>query len=128
MNLVGQGNGAAVYGTGRLFIQGPTQEDWDFACGSGKSAGEKEMLERRAREDVDPEATLANNEWAFYEEEEEVRLSSSSDWPGTRTDAVRRSKPCLAGSTAKARASSTSRTRSPSGAATSSPALVGVKV
>ncbi|KAK4705880.1 hypothetical protein P7C70_g319, partial [Phenoliferia sp. Uapishka_3] len=69
MNLIGQGN-AILYGTGRLFIQGPTQEDWDFVC--RKASSPEEMEERRAREDVDPASTLGLNEWAFYEEEEEV--------------------------------------------------------
>mgnify|MGYP001607729295 FL=1 len=72
MSLVGQNVNTTLYGTGRLFIQGPTQEDWDWVC--GKASDEAKMTERRAREDVDPEATLGINEWAFYEEEEEVRL------------------------------------------------------
>lgn len=69
MNLIGQGNGI-LYGTGRLFVQGPTEEDWQMAC----VRGAEDMVQRRAREDVDPAATLQVNEWAFYEEEEEVRL------------------------------------------------------
>ena len=56
---------------GRLFVQGPSQEDWDLVCGE---RGE-EMNERRIKEEVDPEAMLGVNEWGFYEDEEEVSVS-----------------------------------------------------
>ena len=53
--------------------------DWrvgkrDAVLVEGKERRARARLEGRAREDVDPEATLGINEWAFYEEEEEVRL------------------------------------------------------
>lgn len=70
MNLIGQGNGI-LYGTGRLFVQGPTLEDWLFLC---RRDGEEAMKERRAREDVDPLATLDINEWGFFDDEIEVRF------------------------------------------------------
>lgn len=70
MNLIGQGAGV-LYGAGRLFVQGPSQEDWDLVCGE---RGE-EMNERRIKEEVDPEAMLGVNEWGFYEDEEEVSVS-----------------------------------------------------
>lgn len=69
MQLVGPNN-SIQYGTGRLFVQGPTQEDWDSAC--SREGGKEGMEEKRTKEDVDPLATLEVDEWAFYENEEQV--------------------------------------------------------
>ncbi|GAA6054339.1 hypothetical protein JCM3770_003325, partial [Rhodotorula araucariae] len=65
-----------VYGTGRLFVQGPSEEDWDVVSdpkGKGDE-GVKAMLGRRLREEVVPEpaALLGVNEWAFYEDPDEI--------------------------------------------------------
>lgn len=71
MDLVGQGSGV-LYGTGRLFVQGPSQEDWDAVCGREKE-GEEDAVKRRTREEGgDEERLLGVDEWGFYEEEEEV--------------------------------------------------------
>ncbi|KAM0750856.1 hypothetical protein T439DRAFT_288911 [Meredithblackwellia eburnea MCA 4105] len=87
MNLIGQGNGI-LYGTGRLFIQGPTQEDWDFVC--EVNGGEEKMIERRAHEDVDPLATLAVNEWGYFDDEEEYEtLQGWLNAKGTRELALK---------------------------------------
>ncbi|BGP42601.1 hypothetical protein JCM10449v2_006613 [Rhodotorula kratochvilovae] len=65
-----------VYGTGRLLVQGPSQEDWDVVSdpkGKGDE-GVKAMLGRRMREEVVPEpaALLGVDEWAMYEDPEEI--------------------------------------------------------
>ncbi|GAA6007157.1 hypothetical protein JCM10207_001527 [Rhodosporidiobolus poonsookiae] len=68
--------GEAVYGTGRLLVQGPSWEDWELIAdlkGKGDE-GEKAMLERRRSEEVAEEADqlLGVNEWAWYETEDEL--------------------------------------------------------
>lgn len=104
MNLAGTGKGEVAYGTGRLFVQGPSVEDWELVAGvrdakeevppppaegSGTGEGEeltgggddvkdggvKGLLARRMNEEVveTPGALLGPDEWAFYEDEEEVR-------------------------------------------------------
>lgn len=71
MHLVGPNN-SIQYGTGRLFVQGPTKEDWADVC--SRVGGAEAMEEKRSREDVDPKATLQVDEWAFYEDEEQVNV------------------------------------------------------
>ncbi|ORY78029.1 hypothetical protein BCR35DRAFT_353018 [Leucosporidium creatinivorum] len=84
MELVGQGAGV-LYGTGRLFVQGPSQEDWDAVCGREKE-GEEDAIKRRVREEGgDEEKLLGVDEWGFYEQEEE--LDNLQNWlnaKGTR--------------------------------------------
>jgi bromodomain adjacent to zinc finger domain protein 1A len=92
MNLAGTGKGEVTYGTGRLFVQGPSVEDWELICDSRKEEGDgsKSMLERRMREEVvdDPSALLGPDEWAYYEDEDEVSVvscfvfgSDELNWP-----------------------------------------------
>lgn len=96
----GPGAGGGVqYGAGRLFVQGPSAEDWAFASGlaSGKvkaggkgkakeapepaqkdeqeSDGMMQLDERRRREEIDEQAVLGVDEWGFYDNEAEVRLT-----------------------------------------------------
>lgn len=55
------------FGTGRLFIQGPCEEDWTMA-----TAFQEDLVDRRLKEEVDPKSVLQVDEWGFYEQEEEV--------------------------------------------------------
>ncbi|KAF8167934.1 chromatin remodeling complex protein [Crassisporium funariophilum] len=68
-SLVGSG-GAALYGTGRLFIQGPSEFDLDQLY--KRKVEEKEDLEPRRREEEGDEGTLGSREWAAYNDLEEV--------------------------------------------------------
>lgn len=76
MNLTGTGKGEVIYGTGRLFVQGPKEEDW-AALASSRGLGEDgeaALRERRMLEEGadGPGALLGPHEWAFYEDDEEV--------------------------------------------------------
>lgn len=64
----------ASYSTGRLFVQGPTEADWELACnreGEGEE-GVEILTARRELEHVNPNSTLGPNEWAYYEDEAQV--------------------------------------------------------
>ncbi|GAA5922875.1 hypothetical protein JCM1841_003769 [Sporobolomyces salmonicolor] len=92
MELVG--DKGVQYGTGRLFVQGPSREDWELISDvrARGGEGEKAMLERRMREEVvEEEAKLVGvNEWAFYEHEEELdALQSWLNAKGTRELALK---------------------------------------
>lgn len=70
MNLVGGPSGASIqYNTGRLLIQGPSQEDWDLLCGLH---GQDAIQARRKREEVEDGAILAVNEWAYFDSEQQL--------------------------------------------------------
>ncbi len=95
-SLVGGVHGTSVqYGTGRLLVQGPSQEDWDGMCARSKDewvsevkeevkneegeegkpsgpVGVEGVITRRKREEVDEEAILGVNEWAYYDDESQV--------------------------------------------------------
>lgn len=107
MSLVGGVHGGSVqYGTGRLLVQGPSREDWEGMCarreeeGAGVKAeeegvdevkavvepvGEEGMRTRRKREEVDDEAILGVNEWAYYDDEAQVSGNNPSRPRGTGT-------------------------------------------
>ena len=115
-----------VYGTGRLLVQGPSEEDWEVLS-DPKSKGDeggKAILARRMREEVveDPSLLLGVNEWACYDDHETVRRSRSL-LPFLELDKVPRltllppyrSIRSSGGSTARARASLPSRTPSANG-------------
>ncbi|BGP26830.1 DDT domain-containing protein [Rhodotorula toruloides] len=97
MDLVvpnGAGEEQVVYGTGRLFVQGPSEEDWEVIADVKEKGeeGEKSARERRMKEEVvdAPEALLGVNEWAYYEDDEE--LDSLVAWlnsKGTRELALK---------------------------------------
>ncbi|KWU45025.1 hypothetical protein RHOSPDRAFT_16896 [Rhodotorula sp. JG-1b] len=94
MNLAGTGKGEVTYGTGRLFVQGPSVEDWELICDSRKEEGDgiKSMHERRMREEVvdDPSALLGPDEWAYYEDEDELEdLNNWLNAKGTRELALK---------------------------------------
>lgn len=69
MNLLAPNGHTPLYGTGRLFVQGPSAEDWEMASRMRKN---EDLMERRKKEEVEEEAILQQDEWGFYEEEEEV--------------------------------------------------------
>ena len=71
MSLVDQG-----YGTGRLFVQGPCEEDWTMA-----TAFQEDLADRREVEEVDPRSTLQIDQWGFYEQESEVSPGFLSSLP-----------------------------------------------
>ncbi|GAA5883689.1 hypothetical protein JCM3774_002954 [Rhodotorula dairenensis] len=94
MNLAATGKEEVAYGTGRLFVQGPSVEDWELVCDARKDEGDgiKGMLERRMREEVidKPSALLGPDEWAYYEDEDE--LENLNHWlnaKGTRELALK---------------------------------------
>ncbi|GAA6039320.1 hypothetical protein JCM8097_003265, partial [Rhodosporidiobolus ruineniae] len=94
MELVDARAGETLYGTGRLFVQGPSAEDWEMIADlkvKGEE-GEKEMRERRAREEVAAEvqSVLGVNEWAYYEDEDEIEnLLTWLNSKGTRELALK---------------------------------------
>lgn len=68
-SLVGSG-GAIQYGTGRIFIQGPSEFDQEIL---DRREEEEEVTARRLEEEGE-EGMLNTSEWAVYTELEEVRL------------------------------------------------------
>ncbi|GAA5864183.1 hypothetical protein JCM8547_001283 [Rhodosporidiobolus lusitaniae] len=88
------GGGTTVYGAGRVFVQGPSREDWEMICdvkGRGEE-GEKGMRERRTEEEVAEEVAglLGVNEWGCYEDEEELEaLNTWLNSKGTRELALK---------------------------------------
>lgn len=66
-SLVGSG-GIIQYGTGRVFIQGPSEFDYELL-----DRREEDIHERRLEEEGE-EGILRMGEWAAYSEPEEVRL------------------------------------------------------
>jgi hypothetical protein len=65
-SLVGSG-GVAQYGTGRLFIQGPSEFDFDLL----EQRKDEDIVERR-REEEGEEGMLGPGDWAAYSDLEEV--------------------------------------------------------
>lgn len=68
-SLIGSG-GSVLYGTGRLFIQGPSVFDVDLLK---KRQDEEKDVERRRDEEEGPEGQLGIGEWAVYEDLDDVR-------------------------------------------------------
>jgi len=71
-SLLGSG-GVVQYGTGRIFLQGPTDMDLELML-----KREDDDLEARRLEEEGQEGMLAPGEWAQYTEPEEVRGVMSS--------------------------------------------------
>jgi len=65
-SLVGSG-GVAQYGTGRLFIQGPSEFDMELL-----EKRQAEDIEERRREEEGEEGMLRAGDWAVYSELEEL--------------------------------------------------------
>jgi bromodomain adjacent to zinc finger domain protein 1A len=72
MELISAEDGSTVYGTGRLFIQGPSKEDNAFACTLASDDGAA-GLEARRIEEEDEEGVLAVDEWAYLDNDKDVR-------------------------------------------------------
>ncbi|KAF8203049.1 chromatin remodeling complex protein [Pholiota molesta] len=68
-SLVGSG-GIALYGTGRLFIQGPSE--FDLQQLEKKAAEDREDIDARRREEEGEEGMLGPQDWAVYSEIEEI--------------------------------------------------------
>lgn len=68
-SLVGSG-GTALYGSGRLFIQGPSEFDHDIL--RKRQIFDNEDLKSRREEEEGYNGTLGPNEWAFYKDIEKV--------------------------------------------------------
>lgn len=68
-SLVGSG-GIALYGTGRLFIQGPSEFDLQQLEKKAKEDGED--IQKRRKEEEGEEGMLGPQDWAVYTELEEV--------------------------------------------------------
>lgn len=63
-------NGRIVYGTGRLFIQGPSEIDWQKAIDD--NGGTDADLDERRKKEEGQERLLGIDEWAYYEDEKDV--------------------------------------------------------
>ena len=70
-SLLGSG-GVVQYGTGRLFVQGPSEFDVEML--QQREPGE---IEARRKEEEGEEGMLAVGEWAVYTDLEEVRFPLS---------------------------------------------------
>jgi hypothetical protein len=70
-SLLGSG-GVVQYGTGRLFIQGPSEFDIEIL----KRRDPEEGIEERRKEEEGEDGVLAIGEWGVYSEIEEVGLVS----------------------------------------------------
>lgn len=70
-SLIGSG-GTVQYGTGRVFIQGASEFDAEIL------QRREENIEERRRIEEGPEGMLGANEWAVFNDLEEVCLSESS--------------------------------------------------
>lgn len=68
-SLVGSG-GIALYGTGRLFIQGPSE--FDLQQLEKKGLEDNEDIDLRRKEEESEEGMLKSSDWAAYTELEEV--------------------------------------------------------
>ncbi|KJA26175.1 hypothetical protein HYPSUDRAFT_133617 [Hypholoma sublateritium FD-334 SS-4] len=68
-SLVGSG-GIALYGTGRLFIQGPSE--FDLQLLERKAIEDHEDIDVRRKEEEGEEGMLRSSDWAVYSELEEV--------------------------------------------------------
>ncbi|KAF8973733.1 ATP-utilizing chromatin assembly and remodelling N-terminal-domain-containing protein [Flammula alnicola] len=68
-SLVGSG-GIALYGTGRLFIQGPSE--FDVQQLAKKAAEDNEDIVARRKEEEGEEGMLGSQDWAVYTELEEL--------------------------------------------------------
>ncbi|GAA5903648.1 hypothetical protein JCM8208_003644 [Rhodotorula glutinis] len=83
-----------VYGTGRLLVQGPGEEDWEVLADPKEKGdeGSKAILARRLREEVveDPSLLLGVNEWACYDDDESIEtLLGWLNGKGTRELALK---------------------------------------
>jgi len=74
-SLVGSG-GIALYGTGRLFIQGPSE--FDVQQLEKKAIEDNEDIQLRRKEEEEEDGILGSQDWGVYTEVEEVRLRSVS--------------------------------------------------
>lgn len=68
-SLVGSG-GTTLYGSGRVFIQGPSEFDEDIL--QKRRYFENEDIESRRLEEEGKDGILGSNEWAVYNDLEEV--------------------------------------------------------
>jgi hypothetical protein len=64
-------NGITCYGAGRLFIQGPTESDWEAMQRREDEEGDVMV---RMREDLGDEGVMDIGEWGYYDEPEVVSL------------------------------------------------------
>ncbi|KAL9940166.1 hypothetical protein V8E36_000871 [Tilletia maclaganii] len=60
--------GNMVYSTGRIFIQGPSEDEWDFLLSEYPEA----EVRARAAEELGENELLEGGEWGFYDEPETV--------------------------------------------------------
>jgi hypothetical protein len=72
MALIGPGGGA-LYGTGRLIVQGPSRLEWDAIVAGGKHGDEVKLEARRIEEEGAEATRLGPGEWAAITTEAEVR-------------------------------------------------------
>ncbi|KAK0522588.1 hypothetical protein OC842_006419 [Tilletia horrida] len=60
--------GNIVYSTGRIFVQGPSEDEWDFLLSEYPEA----EVRTRAADELGENALLQGNEWGYYDEPETV--------------------------------------------------------
>jgi bromodomain adjacent to zinc finger domain protein 1A len=75
-NLIGSG-GTVLYGTGRLFIQGPSEFDVDLLHRREK---EDQDVESRRKTEEGEDGMLGVGEWAVFEDPEEVSTHCRHEW------------------------------------------------
>ena len=71
-NVIGSG-GNICYSTGRLFVQGPTEIDWDAL--ERREAEEGDVMVRM-REDLGDDGVMDIGEWGYYDDVEVVCQTS----------------------------------------------------
>lgn len=71
----------SAYSTGRLFVQGPSQEDWDFITRKSGQEEAQAMARRTREEGADEDGLLGIDEWGYYESEAEASPALVSDAP-----------------------------------------------
>lgn len=64
--------GQVLYGTGRIFVQGPSQDDWEMVQKERKIS----EVEERKKDECLEGGMLGVGEWAVFEEAEEVSVFS----------------------------------------------------
>lgn len=61
-----------AYGTGRIFVQGPSEDDVALAISLASCSNAQELQQKRVKEEGSQEAVVQMNEWAVIDEESDV--------------------------------------------------------
>ncbi|SCZ87519.1 BZ3500_MvSof-1268-A1-R1_Chr2-2g04985 [Microbotryum saponariae] len=89
MELLGKRGEGVLYGTGRLFVQGPSEADYAWMA-SKAPADNNDIAARRVKEEVYAPGILGTNEWGFYDDEQQIEnLQNWLNAKGTRELALK---------------------------------------